>query len=71
MSVRMGRFSRCVLSILTHFIFLSNGHLNQKKKPRSLIRVMLHITIMLSFYPHKIDMTFKITIGSKFNSSLS
>jgi len=32
---------------------------------------MLHIILLSSFYPPKIDVTLKITIGSKFNNDLS
>jgi len=34
-------------------------------------RVMLHIILLSSFYPPKIDVALKITIGSKFNNDLS
>jgi len=34
-------------------------------------RVMLHIILLSTFYPTKIDVTLKITIGSKFNNDLS
>jgi hypothetical protein len=33
--------------------------------------VMLHIILMSTFYPPKIDVALKITIRSKFNNNLS
>jgi hypothetical protein len=58
--------------IIIYVLFvIREGYTYSPQTTTSLLRVMLHIILLSSFHPLKIDVTLKITIGSKFNNDLS